>query len=235
MGTKMETTALVEIPEWGSVVDPSWDRAKALTATICQGATSVVALGLELQALRKQWFAQGGEGRFGKGSENTKSPMFHGSTQGASNREKGWQEKVMEELGISHDTANRLIERAEVVCRLNEVSRGETVIYRDSRNEKATVRPNAKMQDLAGRILTEVLAGTINPKRAWAGVVGEGTRAHGEGPNRAPVDYAAVLKRALRSLAASLEHWPDLKPAERAEIEDLWASVRKGMPGTWRA
>jgi hypothetical protein len=163
---------------------------------------------------------------------------------------QGWQAKVREELGISDDTARRIIERGQYVAMLDEVRRGEPIQYITSRREPREVLPTGEMSKLAAEALENVARGAVAPKRAWAGVVGEANRSAGNSAgakDRAPVNHFEVLRQALVSLRNSLPHWSELDIDERAELERLWllgerskkkrhiAPVWSLIPETWKA
>lgn len=246
------TKSAVEIPEYLPPENPSWDRARELVQVVRGGVAAIVQLGQELHALKEQWFDQGGDAKISDKTARLPDGRVvsqTGSTHPASNRQtlgfshdatlfgtrKGWQAKVREELGISHDTADRLIERARYVCMLRDVAEGKAVEYEDSLDEERKVEPTEDMRQLAFDLLQDVVAGTVNAARAWAGVIGEGSRRGAGTVKRAGVDHAKNLKKGLVMLQTSLRHWRRLDPEERADIETLWARVSRMLPDTWTA
>ena len=194
--------------EW-SETKPSWEEAKRLAGQIKTGVESVIKLGRQLAALRNQYFAQGAR------NELRNTPVMK--------CEKGWQAKVHDELGIRHMTALRIIERATYIDMLRCMASGEGVEYMDSRRQLTQIEATPNMMELATESLFDVESGTVNPKRAWAGVVGEGKRReHGGGLNRSPVNFAKVIDKAICSLSAALKHWRELEPEQRAVLENKW-------------
>jgi hypothetical protein len=233
-GETMKTTtvtALEVIPKYVVPEDPSWARARGYCEQIKASVEAIIKLGCELVALRKQYLAQGGETRFGYGSSQGCDEPQNTVTHA---QQFGWQAKVREELGISHHTALRLMERSRYVAMLSDVASGELVEYRDTKGEIKSVEPSPELQEQAANALDEVVAGAVNAGRAWAGVVGEGKRkASGATHARADVDHYEVLKGALKSMRNSLKHWRALEPGQRAELETLWAEVSSKLPETW--
>jgi acyl-CoA reductase-like NAD-dependent aldehyde dehydrogenase len=82
---------------------------------------------------------------------------------------------------------------------------------------------------LARQVIPDVVAGLMNPRRAWAGVCGEGSRA-AMGKERAPVDRGAVVLRAIRSIRAAMAVWTELSADDRYEIEMAWHDMVADMP-----
>jgi hypothetical protein len=246
--TKTKNSSVALIPEYVAPADPSWDRARELCGKVRQSIGDIVALGLELKGLRDQWFAQGGDTRFGHGSPHPAAnrddrPFGHGSSHPATNRDdrpthgqvRGWQTRVQEELGISHHTALRLIDKARYCSMLKTLSEGEAIEYRDTTQEIKQIHPTEETKARAEAALDDVASGAVAAPRAFAGVVGESHRRNKSGgaANRAEVDHAQNLKDGLRKLKNSLRHWRKLEPGQRAEIECLWGEVRRLLPDTW--
>ncbi len=202
----------------------TWDHARELFGRVLPTVGDWLELGAVLTALREQFFAQGGSGRFG-------------SPHAAANRApdvSGWQAKVREELDISDDTARRYLEKAHYVALLDNARRLKPVTYlRDG--EPITVKPTPEMAKLAAGALNEVLAGTQKPAFAWAGVCGEGLRVAKTGKKeRAAINHGRNIARALTALQRSLPRWTELKPEERAALERGWELVRPLLPPTFR-
>lgn len=227
------------IPDWLPPEKPSWDRARKLVGAVRQGAECIVHLGMELEALRDEFFAPGiGGGRPTKtspqGAAKLESPAFSHDATLFGPTEKGWQQKVRAELGISDDTAYRLIERGRTVCMIRDLAQGDVVTYDDSRGEKVEIKATKEIQALAVEMLDDVVSGTVAAKRAWAGIVGEGgRRGKGGSLTRAPVDHAKNIKKALVALRTSLKHWKHLTPPDRQWIEECWSEVKALIPETW--
>lgn len=228
--TNATETVVAIMSRWERPAEPSWERAKELVGNVRQSMRDIVALGLELDALRRQWFAE----RSGAGRPSEKNCVkgVNAISQITIQQVVGWQNRVRQELDISHVTALRLIERAQTVVLLNQVRECAEVTYYTNQKEKRVIAPTDDMRRMAGEALEQVVAGTVAAPRAWAGVIGEGKR-RGKSVHRAAVDHAGNLKKALASLRTSLPHWRHLDPEERAEIETLWSQVTKHLPDTW--
>lgn len=227
----------VAMSEWRLPENPSWDRARTYCAQIRQSTEAIVRLGLELSGLKKQWFAQGKNGGGDRKSDAYKSLCDRPVTKWSGNvitngQIEGWRARVEKELGIKWRTADRLIERAETIMLIWKLKTGRPVEYISSKRERKTVVPTPEMVAKADEILEEIEAGTVAAPRAWAGLIGEGTRA-AAGKSRAEVDHARNLVAGLKKLATSLPHWRKLDPQARARIETLWAAVRGLLPETW--
>jgi len=237
--------AVALIPKCALPAEPSWERARDLIGEVRQTVRAIVLLGLEIQALREQWFDQGGETRFGDGStrDSHGRVISTGSPHPAANRsEKGWQAKVREELGISDDTARRLIEKAHYVTMLEEVTRGEAVEYQDTRNRVIEITPTDEMKQMAFGFLEDVIAGTVNAKRAWAGLIGEGSRrAKGGGAGRAAVDYRKSARPCAVTLKGTFQEWArldwteDTKDGEEQRAVEAVKEMLRALPETFRA
>ena len=80
---------------------PSWERARALCREARRGAEAIVQLGLELLALRRQWFSVGGR--------PARKNSSHPATSFASDSKTSTYE-ARKELGISPTTARRIKE-----------------------------------------------------------------------------------------------------------------------------
>jgi len=234
---KVETAVLV--PKWEIPSEPSWDRARVLLEEVKQTVRAIVLLGVEIQGLRAQFFNQGGSTRIGTHTERTnggRALSVTGTGGPAGTGEKGWERVVEDELGISARAARRLMEKAQYVCMLEEVTRGEHLRYKNTKGEVKELTPSSEMQQMAFGFLSDVVAGTVNAKRAWAGLMGEGTRrGSGGGPNRSAVNHHRNLCDALKKLRTSLKSWNQLNPDDRAKIETLWFEVSKLIPPTWIA
>lgn len=218
-------------------VEVSWGRARTLWASAQRGAEDLIELAAVLIELRREFFAPGtnsptswhkASSEAGRGRSTEKPTLFTPS-------EKGWQQVVRDELGISHQTALRMMERGAAVQRLKAIAEGEDVSYQDGRGVVRVVEATPEAIEMAKEILPATLAGAVAAPRAWAGVCGEGTRREA-GARRAAPDYCAVMVRALRSLRnASETAWSHLTPRERAEVEEVWEQVRQTLPKTWGA
>ncbi|HPA21458.1 MAG TPA: hypothetical protein PLU30_27200 [Verrucomicrobiae bacterium] len=202
--------------------DPRWAEVRDFLAAGRRGAEAVVQAGDRLLQLHTAWF------RHGSGRRSDLQPL----PQVAAKVVTGWQAKVKEELGISDDTARRIIERARYITMMRLFAQGKTVTYCDSKGRTVEVSPTDKMVALAKESLPEIELGAMSPQKAWVGLLGEGTR-EAMGRQRERTNHYTVLHRALKSLSESLPKWKRLKPEERAELEQLWGVIREALPETW--
>lgn len=218
-------------------IAPSWDRARALWQSASRGAEDLIELSKLLLALRKEFFAQGGDHKSESFKNQTSARGRLIPTEkiySAKPPEKGWQETVQEQLGISHQTALRLIERGNAVLRIKGIADGEDVRWKDTKGEIKIMYATEEAQRMAQEALPVVVAGVLPATRAWAGICGESDRSK-VGKRRADIDYAAVMRRALVSLRNAAAAWNKLDPEDRAIIENLWYDVRETLPATWGA
>ncbi len=195
---------------------PSWDRARELVHRIRGSINDVIELGLQIRDLHEEYSA-------------------HGTRNDKHAEKRGWQQKVQDELGISHTTALRLIERAESVIYMRRLQVGETIAFYNSKNEQQELVATPDLQAQATQAIEAVVAGTVAAPRAWAGLLGEATRraAQGGSAARAAVDHGENLKKAIIKLRTSIKEWRHLNTAQRAEIETLWQEVAAMLPETW--
>jgi hypothetical protein len=211
-----------EIPtELYPPAEPSWDRARAYVSDVRRSIMAVIHLGVEIRALQVQYYAQG---------ERTD---MH--SKPSANVSKGWQQKVQDELGVSHMTAYRIIERAESLVCMRRIEIGEAVSYYDNRsNSQRTLEPTPKLQQQASKAIESVVAGSVAAPRAWAGLIGEGSRISSQGgsASRAAVDHARNLKSAIVKLRNSLKEWKYIDGRDRIEIEEMWKEIAAILPST---
>jgi hypothetical protein len=180
---------------------------------------------MEIHALKAQYLAQG-----------SRTDIIDQSSYSA-NITKGWQQKVRDELGISDDTAYRIMERAQSVVYMHKLEIGETVEYIDAHSKQPRViESTPETRDLATKALESVVSGTVAAPRAWAGLVGEATRRAKQGgsASRAATDHGSNLMRAIIALHNSLQQWKHISLEERIEIEKRWQSVLARLPETMR-
>lgn len=171
----------------------SWDRARKLWDDAKNKARlsgdALVELGRTLAALRKEYAAAGAGGGGDRKSAQYKITSNRGvGGDSPKLNQKGWEKKVLEETGIPAWTARRIIEDSQYAMMLREVAADEQLIrYPDSKRQIVEVEPTEAMRAVARKLLPDVELGLVKPARAWAGVMGEGTRQAG-GPARAAVD-----------------------------------------------
>ncbi len=214
-----------EIPtELYPPAEPSWDRARAYVSDVRRSIMAVIHLGVEIRALQEQYFAQGDR------TDMHRKP--------SANVSKGWQQKVQDELGVSHMTAYRIIERAESLVCMRRIEIGEAVSYHDNRsNSQRTLEPTPELQQQASKAIEAVVAGSIAAPRAWAGLIGEGSRISSQGGSaaRAAVDHHRNIMQALTKLKNSMRQYDYLDKEQRGEIEDCWNEVLPLIPKTFLA
>ena len=242
MGKEATTGAVTVIEHdmvnWTHCVEASWDRARCLAQDITKGAEAIVELGQVLAALKEQWFENPTNNlRIGNSPVGHPCPTGEKGQFVVSNREmRGWQRRVEEELGISYKTADRYIEKAQYTCMMKDLIAGEAIQYVDSKKNVKVVQPTPELQELAASKVREVIVGTVNAKRAWAGLIGEGTRRGNQDgeTKRAPVDHRANLMAAMRKLNTSLPFYDDMDVEDRAAIEKVWIALVKVLPNAWQ-
>lgn len=232
---KKQESAAALVPHWSPPTTPSWDRARECAQRVRESCIAIIQLGVELHALREQYFMAGSGTR-----TDLRQPLPHPCGEGSEGAHpaelrRGWQAKVQEELGISDDTARRIMDRAMYVGMIKALAEGEDVEYTDSKKTLREIHATDDRKLLAAAALDEIVAGTASAQRAWSGIVGETERrAKGGGtPNRAPVDHYRNIKGGLTALKTSLRKWKHLESAQRCELETLWGEVRRLLPETW--
>ena len=87
------------------------------------------------------------------------------------------------------------------MCMLQAVTSGDGFKYNDSLGKEKDLHPTPEMQQLALTLLDDVAAGTVNPKRAWAGLLGEGSRRGAAGSEmKSPTDWPLQTEQPRRCL-----------------------------------
>lgn len=210
--TVIEETAIARreplLQKWNPPENPSWQRARELYQTARDGAIAIIELGMEIAALQKQYIQKNGKAG-----------------------EAGWQATVTKELRISHMTAYRIMERAQYTGMiLSAATSDEPIIYTDSRKIDVTVEPTPEMRELAEAQLEDIAAGTISPKRAWAGIMGEASRREQQdgSAERGDANKLKMSARAIASLSVILRCWDDLPLNQQQAIQTHW--VTKVVP-----
>jgi hypothetical protein len=213
---KSTSTSALQIVD--ETAPASWATAKKLVAQVRAGARAWLELGQVLEELRTEYFADP-RANLRRGN----SPTPHDAAPG----EKGWQAKVREELGISDDTARRWMLDAQRHQQILSIADG-SVTQIDG--QKITDEVRARAEEALAALQTDP---SVRPARQWAGLWGAGAT---KGKQRAAVDHARNIRRAIIALATSLENWSDLSAQERAEIETGWAELADSglIPGTWK-
>jgi hypothetical protein len=212
-------TKLVTVTESEIALDPSWDRARQL---LSQGRFVAAALAEEIERLRAEFLRQG------QGRRTDKQPLSQVVIKVGAD---GFQAQLRAQLGLHPQQAARLLEnaaRTRLIAQMTDAEDGETLYAAGDDIEGIEVTPERRA--LARSAMTDLSLGNITAGRAWAGVMGGGKTA---GKNRAETDHHRNLKRALKALANSLDHWAELTPEERADIEGGWGQLVRYLPATW--
>lgn len=200
-----------------TALDPAWDRAREL---LSQGRFVASALAEEIERLRAEFSkGQGGDRK----SKSQVVILKNGD---------GFQAQLRAQLNLHPQQATRLLEnaaRTRLLAQMSDAEDGERLVCQVGKGfDSIEVTPENRA--LARVALTDLSLGNITAGRAWAGVMGGGATI---GKNRAAVNHHANLKRALKALANSIDHWAELTPEERADIEGGWSQLVKYLPATW--
>lgn len=198
------TRTAPQLPAWQPPANPSWSRARELYRTAREGAIAIIELGMEIEALQQQHKQKNGEAG-----------------------EAGWQKIVEQELCISYRTAYRIMERTKYTRMIHSLATSEEPIeYTDSQKITKTVEPTPELQQLAESQLEDLAAGTISPKRAWAGIMGESSRREQQdgSAERGDANKLKMSARAIASLSVILRCWDDLPLNQQQAIQMHWAT-----------
>lgn len=192
---------------------------------------TLVELGRVLSALRNEFFAQGGSGRFG--SNTPVGTEEKGIVHPRNN--KGWEATVWEKAGIPPWTARRLIDEAKYTMLARCTAAGEAVTYTNTRKEKVVISPNPEMIEEAQKLLPDIEMGLVKPSTAWRGIIGESTRRTRQGgvKDRAPVDHVAIMLRAFRSIRSVVKTMEDLPMEDQHAIDRAWLQIANILPPKW--
>ena len=219
--------------------DPEYDRARQLLAIERAKAgphlEASVATADEIERLRGLYLKDRSRNLLVGPKAH---PVLSGSAEG------GFQAKLQTELGLHHEQARRLLERADYVRRLRLAAAGKPVLYitgTGKAKHEETFQPDARSEKIAKASLDAVLAGDLPPSRAWAGVCGEGLRVAATGKKeRAAVDPAKQIRDDFRSLGKWLPMWKKLpledqvllaRIARDARLPDLFVPVVESIAG----
>lgn len=87
----------------------------------------------------------------------------------------------------------------------------------------------------AAALIRQIDAGTLDPGRAYAGWVGDQTRAAQGKTGRKDTDHAHNIHTALKKLATSLQHYHALEPDDQAALTKYWRTRKLGhhLPPAW--
>ena len=214
MATK--TAPLTVVTDSDVALDPSWDRAREL---LSQGRFVASALAEEIERLRAAHDK-------GYGGNRRSSSQVVNLKNG-----DGFVAQLRDQLNLHPQKAARLLEnaaRTRLIGQIADAEIGETLYIAPGDVEGIEVTIERKA--LAREAMQDLALGNVTAGRAWAGVMGGGKTL---GQNRAEVDHHRNLKRALKALANSLDHWAELTPEERADIEGGWSQLVRYLPATW--
>lgn len=87
----------------------------------------------------------------------------------------------------------------------------------------------------AAALIRQIDAGTLDPGRAYAGWIGDQTRAAQGKTGRRDTDHANNIHAALKKLATSLPRHHDLEPEDQAALTRYWRTHHLGqlIPAAW--
>lgn len=217
--------SLARGPALARDLDPEWDHARELLA---QGRATARALVVEIERLRAQYL---GEGRTKTRSEYTQSVKSRFS-QSVKNQSQGFVAKIREELDLHPQQAQRLQEAASYEMRIETLAisqPGEQITWHDKDGQPCSWPATVDNIERAREALVAMrLIGGPRPARAWAGIVGEGSRVKRDGQDRAPVDHMEVWKRACIGLRAA--NYAALVGAQRTRAINLLVETIKALP-----
>ena len=87
-----------------------------------------------------------------------------------------------------------------------------------------TLAPTPELKQLAESQLEDLAAGTISPKRAWAGIIGEASRREQQdGDTTRQSNNPELVTRAIRSIGNILKYWDTLPLREKQNLQLYWA------------
>ncbi len=210
------------------VLDSRWDHARALMQ---EGKRTAEEFASEIERLRKLYLIDK--------TSNLKRGNSPTSQRGTSETDLGLQAAISRELGISKNTAYRILDRARYTRMLASAAAGEEVKYltgTGNKKREACFLPSEDAMVKARELLDDVVAGDVKASAAWAGVVGETRRVAKTGKKeRSATNHFGNIRGALIALANSLEHWSALSTEERAILEGGWAQLAASglIPSTW--
>lgn len=205
-------------------LDPAWDRARELLE---QGRACASALAIEIERLRAAYLHRG-QGGDRRGSSFTSVKL---ETLPGENRQ-GFTAQLRDQLGLHPQQAVRIMEAADYQRRIEQVAAaepGEEIeIPGDSGQPRRLALTAEHIAQAKQAVSSMALPGAPRPSRAWAGIMGEGTRVGVKNAGKAdrqPVNHALNIARGLTALQTSLPHWAELTADERYAIEESWAKL----------
>lgn len=219
------------LPARTALLDPEFDHARELLARDATDTRRAIATKCELagEIVRLR----------GLNLKNQSHNLLVGPKAQVCRRGDGFQAKLASELGLHHEQASRLVEFADYIQRLRLAAAGKPVKYitgsgKDRHEE--TFEANDIAQHLAQDSLAKVLTGDTSPSRAWAGVVGEGTRRAETGKmDRAATNHYKNCEKAQAKWATSLEHYYEFTEEQRAYLDSTWEELLESgaIPERW--
>lgn len=151
--------------------------------------------------------------------------------------EGGFQAQLRDQLGLHPMQAARIEEAAAYQLRIERVASAEIgeVIAWDEAGERKSLTVTAAHKECAEQVVDGLsLPGAPRPSRAWAGIVGEGTRVgnYGAGSKeRATPDHLGLWVKASATIRRIGPQWEKLfRPGDRARAIDELAYALASLP-----
>lgn len=218
----MKSTALVPEKNVTPVrLDPAWNRARELLE---MGRACACELAAEIERLRAEFLRQG------QGRRTDRPGTFFTNVKEVTHL--GFTAQLREQLGLHPEQAKRILEAADYQLRIEQVAEAEPGTEIEIPGAAGQTRRLALTAEHIAQAKQAVagmaLPGAPRPSRAWAGIMGEGTRVGTKGAGKAdrqPIDHSKNIARGLTALQTSLPHWKDLSADERFALESAWAKL----------
>ncbi len=207
-------------------LDPEYDYARRLKA---QGMRVACEFAAEIRRLRELYLHPPGLRR---GSE---SQIVIQKNEG------GFQAKLRIELDMHPQQAQRILDSADYLARLEQVAMAEVgtvVSLKDKHGTPELITVTKRAKELAEQAVSEQgQPGTPKPSRAWAGVRGEGMRVDdpllGNGSkDRATPDNLELWVKAAKTIKRIGCRWSELFVADaRMRAVDELSGALAALPG----
>lgn len=216
----MKSTALVPEKNVTPVrLDPAWNRARELLE---MGRACACELAAEIERLRAEFLRQG------QGRRTDRPGTFFTNVKEVTHL--GFTAQLREQLGLHPEQAKRILEAADYQLRIEQVADAEPGTEIEIPGAAGQTRRLALTAEHIAQAKQAVagmaLPGAPRPSRAWAGIMGEGTRVARTGKaDRQPIAHAKNIARGLTALQTSLPHWAELTAEERYALEQAWAKI----------
>lgn len=188
-------------------LDPAWDQARELLGMGRQCASRLTA---EIDRLREAYLHQG-HGGARRGDQVSQSVKLETAV--------GFVAQLRDQLGLHPQQAARIEEAAAYQLRIERVAGAEIgeVIAWDEAGERKSLTVTAAHKECAEQVVDGLsLPGAPRPSRAWAGIVGEGTRVGNYGAGsmeRAEPDHLGLWVKATHCIRRIAPRWSKLFPA----------------------